>query len=138
MQRRGPGKTNNSESNRPKARPEICDFLRKSLSAGPVSVAELEEKARAAGLLKPDKRITHAKVFRAAKKELGIRSRREGGPVGGKWIWSIDLPLIEDEPPGPSPPPPLSAEDRSLRQRRAELAKVVAWLCTIPKPAHFS
>jgi hypothetical protein len=88
-------------------------------------------KARAAGLLKPDQLITQAKAFRVAKKELGIRSMREGGSVGGKWVWFIDLPHTEQELGGPSPP--LAAEARSPSQNRAELSKaelseVMAWL----------
>jgi hypothetical protein len=52
----------------------IKEFLEKGLRHGPVLVAELEAAARAAGLLGGDQPITDAKLFKRAKKSLGVRS----------------------------------------------------------------
>jgi hypothetical protein len=65
----------------------ITDFLNRALAAGTLSVSELEVKARAAGLLGERQQIQHAKVFKKAKKALGIRSARDGFGSGGKWAW---------------------------------------------------
>jgi hypothetical protein len=45
-------------------------------------------KARATGLLRENQRITHAKLFKAAKKQIGICSVREGFGPQGQWFWS--------------------------------------------------
>ena len=55
-----------------------AEFLRTALAAGPLRVPELEAKARVAGLLGECQRATHAKLFKRAKKSLGIRSVRSG------------------------------------------------------------
>jgi hypothetical protein len=62
-------------------------FLRDSLANGALTVAELEGKARAAGLLSGRKRIQHSKPFKKAKKLLGIKSIRDGFGRGGNWAW---------------------------------------------------
>jgi hypothetical protein len=46
--------------------------------------------ARTAGLLGEGQRITHAKVFKKAKKSLGIRSVRNGFGDGGEWLWRLE------------------------------------------------
>jgi hypothetical protein len=51
--------------------------------------------ARAAGLLGERQRIT-SKVFRRAKRSLGIRSIRYGFGAGGRWVW--ELPRRSDSP----------------------------------------
>jgi hypothetical protein len=65
-------------------------FLRDVLAGGPLRVPELDRLARAAGLLDERQRITHAKLFKAAKKSLGIRSVRNGFGSGGEWLWLLD------------------------------------------------
>jgi hypothetical protein len=50
----------------------IAKFLRDALARDDVGVPTLEVMARRAGLLGEHQRITHAKLFRAAKKNLGI------------------------------------------------------------------
>ena len=68
----------------------VADFLRRALADGVSRVPELEAKARAAGLLRPNQHITHAKLFKRAKKSLGIRSLRSGFGVCGEWTWRLD------------------------------------------------
>ena len=67
----------------------VTGFLRDELSGGAMSVAELEGKARAAGLLGERQQIQHAKAFQKVKKALGIQSIRNGFGSGGKWAWSM-------------------------------------------------
>jgi hypothetical protein len=57
----------------------VLAFLKGAFADGPVSVAELEVMARAAILLGERQSITNAKAFKRAKRELGIRSVRDGG-----------------------------------------------------------
>jgi hypothetical protein len=45
--------------------------------------------ARTAGLLGNDQRITHAKLFKAAKKALGVTSRRIGFGPRSQWLWQL-------------------------------------------------
>jgi hypothetical protein len=65
-------------------------FLRDVLADAPLCVPELERLAREAGLLDDRQRITHAKVFKVAKKSLGIRSVRNGFGSAGEWLWLLD------------------------------------------------
>jgi hypothetical protein len=67
----------------------VADFLRVSLANGALAVAELEARARAAGLLSERQQIQHAKRFKRAKKSLGIRSVRAGFGNTGKWTWHL-------------------------------------------------
>src|ERR1700730_3832844 len=48
--------------------------------------------AQAAALLVNGQRITHAKLFKQAKKSLGIRSVRSGFGAGGEWLWLLEKP----------------------------------------------
>ena len=88
----------------------VAEFLQNALAGDALGVAELEARARTAGLLGEGQRITHAKVFKKAKKSLGIRSVRNGFGDGGEWLW-----WLERRPASPvSKPlaqPPLSIED---------------------------
>jgi hypothetical protein len=68
----------------------VTEFLRNVLAGGSIGVPQLEEMAREAGLLGEGQRITHAKVFKQAKKSLGIRSGRNGFGSGGQWVWVLD------------------------------------------------
>jgi hypothetical protein len=88
----------------------VTEFLRDALAVDSLRVPELEAMARSAGLLGEGQRITHAKVFKKAKKSLGIRSVRNGFGDAGEWLWQL-----ERQPASPvSKPlaqPPLSIED---------------------------
>jgi len=66
-----------------------AELLRKALAAKAVGVPQLDMMARAAGLLGESQHITQAKLFRRAKKSLGIRSRRDGFGLGGGWLWEL-------------------------------------------------
>jgi hypothetical protein len=50
---------------------------------------ELEARARAIGLLGECQSITHIRVFKRAKKSLGIRSRRAGFGARSQWLWEL-------------------------------------------------
>jgi hypothetical protein len=67
-----------------------AEFLRDVLAGGPLGVPKLEAMARAAGLLGQRQSITHAKVFKTAKKFLGIKSVRNGFGDGGEWLWRLE------------------------------------------------
>ena len=66
-------------------------FLKRTLAGGAISVPELEECARSAGLLGEHQQIGDAKKFRGAKKRLGITSRRDGFGRGGGWLWVLPI-----------------------------------------------
>src|ERR1700719_348740 len=67
-----------------------AEFLRDVLAGGALGVTELEVMARAAKLLGEGQRITHVKVFKKAKKSLGIRSVRDGFGDAGEWLWRLE------------------------------------------------
>jgi hypothetical protein len=105
----------------------ITDFLNRALAGGAVAVAELEAKARVAGLLGGRQQIQHAKGFKRAKKALGIRSSRDGFGSGGKWTWHLPpeaVPLVNELPITPEletdrqtgPAPIANTPDRPLAQ----------------------
>ena len=54
-----------------------------------MEVAELEEMARAAGLLGESARIANSKPFRKAKELLRVASKREGFGPGSKSFWCL-------------------------------------------------
>ena len=86
-----------------------AELLRKALAAKAVGVPQLDMMARAAGLLGEGQSITHAKVFRQAKKSLGIRSIRDGFGAGGGWAWELPR-RFEKREPCASPVVPQSTE----------------------------
>jgi hypothetical protein len=67
----------------------VTEFLRDALAEDDVGVPTLEAMARTAGLLGPRQRITHAKVFKRAKRSLGITSRRTGFGARSQWLWRL-------------------------------------------------
>jgi len=67
----------------------VAEFLRKALLGDALAVPKLEAIVGRAGLLGEGQRITQAKLFRRAKRSLGIRSRRDGFGVGGGWAWQL-------------------------------------------------
>ena len=77
--------------------PAAIAFLEAALAGGAVAVAELEVHARAAGLVGERQRVSDAKTFKAAKKKLGIISRRAGFGRDGEWSWG--LPTIRTVKP---------------------------------------
>jgi hypothetical protein len=66
-----------------------AEFLRKELAKGPAVVSKLEAMAQAAGLLRGGQSITDAKLFKRAKKSLGIQSVRNGFG-SGVWLWRLE------------------------------------------------
>jgi hypothetical protein len=71
---------------------QIEGFLREALAGGRMSVAALEERARAAGLVDEHQSITDLKPFKAAKRSMGIQSRRVGFGPGAVWFWTLPIP----------------------------------------------
>jgi hypothetical protein len=82
----------------------VAEFLRHSLQGGALGVPELEAKARTAGLLGKDQRITHAKPFKQVKKSLGIKSVRSGFGSSGEWVWLLDEQPAEPNTEGAGQP----------------------------------
>ena len=70
----------------------IAAFLESAIGAGPIPVGELDTKARTAGLLGEHQHVGDAKLFKAAKKRLGIVSRRDGFGREGAWLWELPTP----------------------------------------------
>jgi hypothetical protein len=81
----------------------IAKFLRDALAGNEVGVTNLEAMARGAGLLGENQRITNAKLFRAAKKTLGIRSRRAGFGARSHWLWQLPRQNKTSLKPEPGP-----------------------------------
>jgi hypothetical protein len=96
----------------PRGRSEaiVTKFLRDALAVDAVGVPELDEKARAKGLLGERQSITTAKVFKRAKKSLGIRSRRTGFGARSQWLWQL---------PRQSDPVPIKTE--AAQERRGAI-----------------
>jgi hypothetical protein len=83
---------------KPSARRPPADFekfLLEVLANGPLTVADLERKARAAGLLGQRQRATVSKPFKAAKKALGVRSVHQGFGRGATWFWELSADIPE-------------------------------------------
>src|ERR1700694_5630412 len=74
-------------TNRPQAG-LVAEFLRDALAGRALGVPELEVMARVGGLLRQSQSITHSKLFKKAKKALGIRSVRDGFGAG-RWLWQL-------------------------------------------------
>jgi hypothetical protein len=95
-------------TNRPPAAGLVPEFLRDALAGGGLAVPKLEVMARAGGLLRQSQSITHSKLFKRAKKALGIRSVRDGFGAG-RWLWQLPrVPRstvnLSDEPIGDTRP----------------------------------
>src|SRR6476646_1987485 len=67
----------------------VTKFLRHALAGHALGVTELETRARATGLLGERQSITTAKVFKRAKRSLGIRSLRAGFGARSQWRWQL-------------------------------------------------
>jgi hypothetical protein len=72
--------------------PTALAFLSTILASGAIPVDDLQTKARAAGLLSARQRITDAKLFKRAKRTLGIKSVRFGFGAAGEWFWTMPAP----------------------------------------------
>jgi len=53
------------------------------------AVGEIEDEARAAGLLKPGQPISQSKPLRTARLTLGLQVKREGFGKGARYSWAI-------------------------------------------------
>ena len=95
----------------------VAEFLRTELDQGPVAASDLEAMARTAGLLGGSQRLKHAKLFKRAKRILGIRSIRSGFGSGGEWVWLLDKqpaqPNTEDAGQSSAVTPPVAADVQS-------------------------
>jgi hypothetical protein len=87
----------------------VTKFLRDALAVNAVGVPELDEKARAQGLLGERQSITTARVFKRAKKSLGITSRRTGFGAQSKWHWQMPPPEQQNESSIEARPEPVPA-----------------------------
>jgi hypothetical protein len=74
---------------RPPSQTKVTQFLRDALAEDALGVPKLELMARAAGLLGEHQSISHMKVFKRAKKSLGITSRRTGFGARSQWLWQL-------------------------------------------------
>ena len=66
----------------------VREFLQCALANGPVAVKDLEEKARAAGLLGADQSASQTKVFRRTADTLGVQRYQ----AGRRWYWMLPAP----------------------------------------------
>ena len=89
----------------------VTEFLRDALAVKALGVLELEAKAQATGLLGEGQSITNMKVFKRAKKSLGITSRRTGFGARSQWLWQ--LPPRSDAP--------IKTESETPRENRAPI-----------------
>ena len=76
----------------------VIKFLGDALAGGALGVPELEAMARTAGLLGEHQCISNAKMFREAKKSLGIRSIKNGFASGGGWFWLMEKQPAQSDP----------------------------------------
>jgi putative DNA primase/helicase len=72
------------------AKREAREFLLERLEAGPANSEDIVEEAKQEGLAE--------KTLRRAKKELGIKSRKQQGRTDGPWFWELP-PKRESWPP---------------------------------------
>jgi putative DNA primase/helicase len=82
-------------SDRYTAKDDAKTFLQEALADGPMSVADLEAEARAAGLLGERQRLSYNKAIRVAADSLGVVRKREGFGRGAAYHWSLpDAPCV--------------------------------------------
>ena len=63
------------------AKREAKEFLLERLEAGPVRADDIIDEAKQNGIAK--------NTLYRAKKELGVRSRKEPGKTSGGWLWEL-------------------------------------------------
>jgi hypothetical protein len=76
-------------------RSDAIKFLKAVLADSPTPVLEVERQAIEAGLLHTGQTLAQSKPFRAARKALGIESKKGTG-VGGGWV--LELPTASKMP----------------------------------------
>ena len=94
-----PAITKSSTAGEPKpsgvsCRAAVVAFLR-DLAPGPVAAGEIERLAVASGLLGKGKPLGQSKIFRTARKSLGIKTYQKPGERAGGWIWSWPDQMID-------------------------------------------
>jgi hypothetical protein len=91
------------------AESDVKKFLIAALRQRARAVVSLEVKARAAGLLSEDQHITDARVFKRAKKSLGIKSMRAGFGARSHWLWQLPRlnQEVQEEDAASQPQPPI-------------------------------
>jgi hypothetical protein len=77
---------------------DVTSFLRDALASGPVAAKELEQRAVEAGLLDAGKLIGDAKVFRTARRVLGVKTYQLPGKKAGGWVWEFADQAPSDAP----------------------------------------
>ena len=99
------------------AESDVKKFLRAALRQRARAVVSLEVKARAAGLLSEHQHITDVRVFKRAKKSLGIKSMRAGFGARSRWLWQ--MPRLNQDAQGkdatPQPQLPIDWVDGVAR-----------------------
>jgi hypothetical protein len=110
-------------------RSSVEAFLETVLASGCITVAELDVKAKAAGLISDRQSITSAKRFKLAKRNLHLRSVRRGFGPAGAWCWALPSPSdpTRSAPSGDSPlelPQPVAGS--SVHQSALTVGSVAA------------
>jgi hypothetical protein len=71
------------------ARAEANEFVRSLLgSARAIKITQVEQAARAAGLLRANQTLTQCRLLRDARMAMGLLLTRES-PDTGDWVWAI-------------------------------------------------
>jgi hypothetical protein len=89
------------DANQTSGKEDVAEFLTEVLAAGPVEVLKVERQARLAGLLGDTKRLRETKSFKAARKDLGVLSTRDGFGQGARYVLSLPgIPCAPQKPMG--------------------------------------
>jgi hypothetical protein len=67
------------------------EFLLERLEDGPVKSNDVLDEARQKGIAE--------KILKQAKKDLGVKSRKEQGTADGAWFWELPTKAIKRSPP---------------------------------------
>jgi hypothetical protein len=67
------------------------EFLLERLEDGPVKSNDILDEARQKGIAE--------KILKQAKKDLGVKSRKEQGTADGAWFWELPTKAIKRSPP---------------------------------------
>ncbi len=98
------------------AKAEAVEFLRTVFGgATRMHVRQIDDEARAAGLIKPNQTLTQSRTLRDARMAMGLVMAREGSG-GGAWVWAMpggDDGMPQNTLPNPAAasPPPRPARD---------------------------
>ena len=92
------------------AKAEAIEFLR-DLFAGTLQlkVREIEQEARARGLLGTNQPLSQCRALRDARLTLGLTVTREGFGRGGGWVWARPEAAEVDQQPATVTSPPIQA-----------------------------